>query len=1345
MTGTVTIGTNVTLSLSSWLGFVPTIGNTFEIVKNDLGDAISGTFTGLAQGTRIVGFLGSAIDATISYTGGDGNDVVLTAVAALVTSFGPVDVAFNSLTGTLDIVDPASGGMAVTVQAGVSYVEVAVGKFRTRLIGVSPSHIRTITFDGGDGIDQLSVIGLSSSVEIELTEVEKLLLNTKTATVTGDGPLAFGKSTVAGALTVTLTAAGAVTQFGKVSVSGLTTIDTSAGNGSILFSSSGNTFGTLILDAGTGAININEAGPTTFGDTTGASLTVKSTGGIADNGTLTIGAGGTNLTASGNSITFDEATSTFGGVLAAKGKNISIDNNVATDLGNITATGTLTLTSNGAVAHTAGNVKVTGAATITTDTPANDDITITAGTNNFGSLSLSGRDISITEKSAMDLETTTAMRDLTVIAKGAITDAGQITVGRDASFTTTGKSDITLDESTSSYGGVAGDNLALTGRNISVINSAALTDLDVVSAKGTFALESTGAVIQSNTATVIGLATVTAGNGTADITLDDAANTFGSLSIFGDDVEIVEVGAMNLFTSEIGGDLTLDATGAAGAVTDSGTIQVGGDTDIDATLAITLDTSDSFFVGGITLDGTEVAITNVVATDFDSVVATGNFTVISNGDVTDTGTVLVTGRVTVATPGDILLDSANTAASIALSGGGGAVGEVRFLDSAGGLDIVSASSVGDLFVTTTGTLTDSGTVAVTGDTTVEATGGAIMLNSAASTYAGTVTVTTGTSLTLIDSDANGVTLPSVTLTGAAGAVSLTANGDITVTTIAGLGDSLAMNGGSTGSLSLTSTTVASNLSPVTLTGVNATLVLMGAERTIGLGNDSLSGTFSLTGTAVGVVSQVASTMLTVAGQVTIDTTAATDDTITLSNIGNTFGTLVLTGVDLSVREAAATNFGATTASGTLTVISSGAVTDSDTLLIDGTTSVTATGQDIALDSALNSFDGALTLTGANVTIQDDTTTVLAALTATDTFSLTTATAVTQTGNVIVGGLATITTGTTIDLDIAANTINFGSLALSGTAIDIQEDSATNFASVSATTLDVVSAGAITDSGPLTVGDSTFKAGTTGLENITLDDASSTFGNLTLDGGTVTLVENAATVLTNGATSITGGAATNQADGSMTITSAGNVDHLVGTLTVLGQLSINSDSGTGAVTLAGGTDNFDSLSITAGSAIVDEDSATTLATTTVTGVFTLTTAGDVDDSGVLTLGGTTTITATGGDLTLDEVGSTFRVIDLSGGDVTIQAYSGLSILDADATAGDLIVIASGGITDGGAARSINATSDIFIQAGLDTADPTRELDPTDPVDFDLLNAIDLAFSDPTFGATETYVGSIVNVL
>ncbi len=53
-------------------------GESFIVVANDGVDPIIGTFAGLVEGGAIPDFLGSGRDATISYVGGDGNDVVLT-------------------------------------------------------------------------------------------------------------------------------------------------------------------------------------------------------------------------------------------------------------------------------------------------------------------------------------------------------------------------------------------------------------------------------------------------------------------------------------------------------------------------------------------------------------------------------------------------------------------------------------------------------------------------------------------------------------------------------------------------------------------------------------------------------------------------------------------------------------------------------------------------------------------------------------------------------------------------------------------------------------------------------------------------------------------------------------------------------------------------------------------------------------------------------------------------------------------------------------------------------------------------------------------------------------------
>ncbi|HWS26890.1 MAG TPA: autotransporter-associated beta strand repeat-containing protein, partial [Xanthomonadales bacterium] len=74
VTGTINLG-GATLALSG--AFVPTSGQSFVLIDNDASDAVTGTFAGLAQGSTLI-FNG--VTLSISYNGGDGNDVVLSAV-----------------------------------------------------------------------------------------------------------------------------------------------------------------------------------------------------------------------------------------------------------------------------------------------------------------------------------------------------------------------------------------------------------------------------------------------------------------------------------------------------------------------------------------------------------------------------------------------------------------------------------------------------------------------------------------------------------------------------------------------------------------------------------------------------------------------------------------------------------------------------------------------------------------------------------------------------------------------------------------------------------------------------------------------------------------------------------------------------------------------------------------------------------------------------------------------------------------------------------------------------------------------------------------------------------------
>lgn len=112
VTGTVDLGAGVaTLSTAQFNNFIPTVGNSFTIINNDAADAVVGTFAGLAQGATVTSTNG--VEYTISYVGGDGNDVVLTAsVVPAVPNTGAQLIKNNPIV-TLIITVIAAGGIAL--------------------------------------------------------------------------------------------------------------------------------------------------------------------------------------------------------------------------------------------------------------------------------------------------------------------------------------------------------------------------------------------------------------------------------------------------------------------------------------------------------------------------------------------------------------------------------------------------------------------------------------------------------------------------------------------------------------------------------------------------------------------------------------------------------------------------------------------------------------------------------------------------------------------------------------------------------------------------------------------------------------------------------------------------------------------------------------------------------------------------------------------------------------------------------------------------------------------------------------------------------------------------------
>ena len=127
VTGTVSIS-NATLNVV--VGYTPTAGDSYVLINNDGADPVTGTFSGLAQDATIT--VGGRT-FQISYVGGTGNDVTLTALQAPSSDGG----------GQTDPAERQSGGATADLLRGASGNDT--------LLGMDGDD----TLSGGTGLDVL--------------------------------------------------------------------------------------------------------------------------------------------------------------------------------------------------------------------------------------------------------------------------------------------------------------------------------------------------------------------------------------------------------------------------------------------------------------------------------------------------------------------------------------------------------------------------------------------------------------------------------------------------------------------------------------------------------------------------------------------------------------------------------------------------------------------------------------------------------------------------------------------------------------------------------------------------------------------------------------------------------------------------------------------------------------------------------------------------------------------------------------------------------------------------------------------------------------------------------------
>ena len=1246
-----------------------TVTSTAGITNNTTPDVVT---NGSGNYSTIV-----ATNATVDLTAGAGTNITIEKAGRVASTFGRLilsgqnatiiegggtELGTVALTGSfnLTVVDGISPGGGVTqvggtiITAGATTIDV--GATYNIVLG-NANVLGNLVFSGRN---------------VTINENHPIVLGKRTSTTSTAGNTAFGN------LTLTTTAGNSITQgvpgaenqqFGKLTVGGTARI-TAGLAGSITLnqvdpvsaldgapSVNGNTFASLELTTtGVGDATILESGGSDLGTTNvNRNLSVTASGPISDSGIVTVG-GTTTLDAGvTNPIVLDKNTGAFvpvyqnalTGAVTLTGNNLHLRNSSATVLGAVTTTGAFDLISVGAVTNPTLLVKVDGKTTIRATPASSHAVTLGSGTATQLSLLsvLGATNVSVTEAGDLDLFTTNPTGALTIIAgAGNITDSGTVTVDGNTSITTTG--DITLNSAANNFDNGAGETFTFTGaNNVTIVD---LSGIDFnTSAGSTLTVSSTGPVTDTGTLTIgagIGAVSVTStGSGVSgNITLNEVANRYGTLSLKGTNVTIIEAAGsspLTLGASTIGGTLALTINGDINQV---GVIKALGPTTLTATGA-----------------GSDINLAN------------------NDTPVNTLGL-------------DPLVTYANTFGGIVVGSGDNVV-----INEAKGTSIRSTSTLGTLTVTSAGAITQTGALAVTGVATFRngdgiSTGSLITLTTDANSF-GSV-VMTGGSMSLRETDGTGVDL-TATSTGTLTVVSLGAFGDIV--------DVGALN--IFGLATFTATTATSNIvldngsntfGSITATAPQDLTIVETGATNLGIPTTSLTVARNLSVTSSGDVTD--SGTIRVTGSTTI---AASTNAITLNSsandfdFGNSGDNFTFTGGNVTIVDANTIDLGTSTASGTLTVTTAaGGVTDDGSLTSPGTTTINAAGQAITLNGGTGTF-GPLLLRGSSAEIDDnDVSTEIGTTAITGSLTVTATGSISQSGSSIVSGVTTLT-GTGITLTGSGNV--FGQLVLTAGAggIAIKENAATDLGATLTTaggTLSIISAGRITQSGTITVAGATTlttpTAPTPGVQTIDLPTAGNTFGSLSITSHNVTIGETGGTDL--GTSTISGTLSVNTGNAGA-ITDSGTVR--VAGVTTLNAGAANAitidDDGVGDATPG----SFGKLRLTGLSANVTDSGAVELGNSSIgTGGLTIAYGGAVTD----TVSEVIAVAATG-VTSIVPIGLVNYAVTLDGGSSTYAGPIGLQgtnvlLINGVATAlnnviasGDVNITASGAITKNGA--------------------------------------------------------------
>ncbi len=1046
--------------------------------------------------------------------------------------------------------------------------------------------------------------------------------------------------------------------------------------------------GVIIANSGSGGGVTLTGGNTYTGATTinsGASLllsgggSIASSSGVADSGTFDIS--GTPSGASINSL------SGSGSVILG-GQTLTLTNASGTFAGDMSGTGGLTLaggneTLSGANDYSGATIISAGTLTLTGTIANSSGVDLTGSSAVFDTSGLVASTQIKGLSGVAGSQVKLGAKGLTVDQAGATTFAGVISGSGSSALIKDGAGTLTLS-GVNTYANattISGGALALSGSG-SIAASSSVTD------NGTFDISGTTA--GASITTLSGTGVVTLGGQT--LTLTTATDTFGGaiggtggLTVAGGTETLTGSSAYTGATTiDTGASLILSGGGniaASSVVADSGTFDISG-----ATSGASI---KSLSGGGVaTLGGQTLTLTSA-ADSFGGVIAgTGGLTV-AGGTETLGASNAYTGATGINTGATLALSGAG---SIATSSGVAANGTFDISGTASGASITTLSGAGAVALGgQTLTLTNaagafSGAIGGTGGLTLA--GGTETL-SGSNAYTGATTINTGASLILsgggsmaassvADSgtfDISGATSgASIKSLSGAGAVALGGK-TLTLTNAAGaFSGAIAGTGGLTLAGGTETLSGISAYTGATTINTGASLILSGGGG-IAASSVADSGTFDISGTTSGasIKSLAGGGVVTLGGQTLTVTNAAGAFS---GAIGGTGGLTVAGGTETLGASNAYTGATTINTGASLALSGAGSIATSSGVAANGTFDISGTASGASITTL--SGAGAVALGGKTLTLTNAAGSFNGAIAGTGGLTL-------AGGTETLSGISAYTGATTINTGASLILSGGGSMAASSVA-----DSGTF--DISGTTSGA-SIKSLSGGGVVTLGGQT----------LTVTSAADSFsgaiggtGGLTVAGGTETLGGNSAYA---GATNINAGATLALSGAGSIATSSGVAAN--GTLDISGATSgaaIATLSGAGAVALGGraliltnASTGFNGVVSGSGELRV------TGGTQTLAGADTFTGSTFIASDATLALSGAGSIAASDGvglNGTLDISGTTSgaSITSLSGAATSLVLLGGETLTLTDAQSPDHGVISgSGGLTVAGGRLGLSAVN------------------------------------------------------